>query len=56
LGTDRGGVVARKPDVADDDAARRLAQLLAARERRSPPTPEGVAAFRGLEFEVGPTS
>jgi release factor glutamine methyltransferase len=55
LGTDRGGVVASKPDVAADDAARRLTELLAARERRVPLEHlAGVAAFRGLEFEVGP--
>jgi release factor glutamine methyltransferase len=55
LGTDRGGVVARTPDVADDGAARRLADLLASRERRVPLQHlAGVAAFRGLELEVGP--
>jgi release factor glutamine methyltransferase len=55
LGTDRGGVVAHRPDVADDDAARRLSGLLEARERRVPLQHlEGVAAFRGLELEVGP--
>lgn len=55
LGTDRGGVMAHQPDVADDDAARRLSGLLEARERRVPLQHlEGVAAFRGLEFEVGP--
>lgn len=55
LGTDRGGVVASKPDLADDDAARRLSALLTARERRVPLQHlAGVAEFRGLEFEVSP--
>jgi release factor glutamine methyltransferase len=55
LGTDRGGVVASQPDVADDDAARRLNALLTARERRVPLQHlAGVAEFRGLELEVSP--
>lgn len=55
LGTDRGGVVAHQPDVAAADAARRLTELLAAREKRVPLQHlAGIAAFRGLEFEVGP--
>jgi release factor glutamine methyltransferase len=53
FGTDRGGVVARKPDpVAPGDAAR-FAHLIASRERRVPLQHlEGRAEFRGLEFEV----
>jgi release factor glutamine methyltransferase len=55
LGTDRGGVVASKPDTADDGAAQRLAELLDARERRVPLQHlAGVSEFRGLEFEVCP--
>lgn len=54
-GTDRGGVAASTQDVADGRTAQRLADLLAARERRVPLQHlAGVAEFRGLEFEVGP--
>ena len=55
LGTDRGGVVARKPDpIASGDAAR-FAELIAARALRKPLQHlEGRAEFRGLEFEVTP--
>ena len=55
LGTDRGGVVASRPDVAEAAAAGRLDDLLSARERRVPlQYLLGVTEFRGLEFEVGP--
>ncbi len=53
LGTDRGGVVARKPDSVDTVAAARFAELIAARALRVPLQHlEGRAEFRGLEFEV----
>jgi len=53
LNTDRGGVVARKPDpVAPVDVAR-FAELLTSREGRVPLQHlEGRAEFRGLDFEV----
>ena len=55
LGTDRGGVVARKPDLVEAGAAARYAELIAARALRVPLQHlEGRAEFRGLEFEVGP--
>jgi len=55
LGTDRGGVVSSKAHVADGETARRLTELLAARERRVPLQHlAGVTEFHGLEFEVGP--
>ena len=55
LGSDRGGVVVRKPDpIASGDAAR-FAELIAARALRKPLQHlEGRAEFRGLEFEVTP--
>lgn len=55
LGTDRGGVAARKPDaVAPDDAAR-FAEMISARTLRKPLQHlAGRAEFRGLEFEVSP--
>lgn len=53
LGTDRGGVAARRPDPLDDEAAARFRELLAARERRVPLQHlAGLAEFRGLAFEV----
>ena len=53
LGTDRGGVVARKPDALESGAAARVAELIAARALRVPLQHlEGRAEFRGLEFEV----
>jgi release factor glutamine methyltransferase len=55
LGTDRGGVVARKPDPIPPGDAARFAELIAARESRKPLQHlEGHAEFRGLEFEVSP--
>jgi release factor glutamine methyltransferase len=55
IGTDRGGVAARQPDIADGEAARRLTDLLAARARRVPLQHlAGVTEFRGLDFEVSP--
>jgi release factor glutamine methyltransferase len=55
LETDRGGVMARRSDPLGDDAATRYRELIAARCRRSPLQHlEGLATFRGLEFEVGP--
>jgi len=55
LGTDRGGVAARKPDpVAARDAAR-FAELVASRALRKPLQHlVGRAEFRGLEFDVSP--
>jgi len=53
LGTDRGGVAARKPDPLDPEAAARFSSLLAARARRAPLQHlAGHAEFRGLEFAV----
>ncbi len=53
LRTDRGGVVARKPDPVEAGAAARFSELIAARARRVPLQHlEGRADFRGLEFEV----
>jgi len=53
LDTDRGGVVARKPDPVEPGAAARFAELIAARALRVPLQHlEGRAEFRGLEFEV----
>jgi release factor glutamine methyltransferase len=53
LDTDRGGVVARKPDLLGSEAAARFAELIAARALRVPLQHlEGRAEFRGLEFEV----
>ena len=53
LGTDRGGVIARKPDPIESGAAARFAELVAARVLRTPLQHlEGRAEFRGLEFEV----
>ena len=53
LRTDRGGVVARRPEpVAPEDAAR-FDALIAARARRTPlQYLEGQAEFRGMVFEV----
>lgn len=54
LGTDRGGVVARRPDLVGAEAEGRFAALIAARALRVPLQHlEGRAEFRGLEFEVG---
>ncbi len=53
LRTDRGGVVARKPDPVESGAAARFAELIAGRALRAPLQHlEGRAEFRGLEFEV----
>ncbi len=53
LGTDRGGVVARKPDSVATGSAARFAELIALRALRTPLQHlEGRAEFRGLEFEV----
>ena len=55
LGTDRGGVIVRRPDVAAEAAAGRLHDLVSARERRVPLQHLiGVTEFRGLDFEVTP--
>ena len=55
LRTDRGGVMARRPDpVAPGDAAR-FEALIGARSLRKPLQHlEGRAEFRGLDFEVTP--
>jgi release factor glutamine methyltransferase len=53
LGTDRGGVAARRPDTMTPEAARRFDELLASRAVRKPLQQIlGTAEFRGLEFEV----
>ena len=53
LSTDRGGIVARKPDPVDTGAAARFAELIAARALRVPQQHlVGRAEFRGLEIEV----
>jgi len=55
LGSDRGGVIARRPDRVDATVLERLEELLAARECRVPLQHlEGETEFRGLAFEVGP--
>jgi release factor glutamine methyltransferase len=55
LGTDRGGVAARKPDPLDPQAAARFAELVSRRVHRTPLQHlAGRAEFRGLEFEVSP--
>jgi len=55
LATDRGGVLVRKPDAADERAVVRLEALLAARERRVPLQHlTGTTEFCGLELAVGP--
>ncbi len=55
LGTDRGGVVARKFDPVASDAADRYAALISSRARRTPMQHlEGRSEFRGLTFDVGP--
>jgi release factor glutamine methyltransferase len=55
LATDRGGVIARRPDAVDDRAAARVDDLVAARERRVPLQHlTRTAEFRGLDFTVGP--
>jgi len=53
LGTDRGGVVARRPDTLTADAAGRFEDLLRRRERREPPQYlTGDEEFLGLRFAV----
>jgi release factor glutamine methyltransferase len=53
LGTDRGGVAARKPDPMTPEAALRFDEMLASRAVRKPLQHIlGTAEFRGLEFEV----
>jgi release factor glutamine methyltransferase len=55
LGTDRGGVAARKFDPIPSEAASRYAALIAQRARRAPMQHiEGRSEFRGLTFDVGP--
>jgi release factor glutamine methyltransferase len=55
LGTDRGGVVARKPDSLPGATAARFEELVAARAHRRPlQYLEGRAEFRGLEFALTP--
>ena len=55
LGTDRGGVVARKFDPLASGPADRYAALIASRARRMPMQHlEGRTEFRGLTFDVGP--
>jgi release factor glutamine methyltransferase len=53
LGTDRGGVVARRPDALSPDAAARMAELIGARASRKPLQHiEGRAEFFGLTLTV----
>lgn len=53
LGTDRGGVAARKPDPLDPDSAARFAALVAARALRAPLQHlAGLVEFLGLTFAV----
>jgi release factor glutamine methyltransferase len=53
LATDRGGVFARRSDPIGPAAATRFNDLLQARESRVPLQHlEGIAEFRGLDFEV----
>lgn len=53
LGTDRGGVVARRPDSLDPTARKRFSDLLGRRERREPfPYLTGEQEFHGLVFRV----
>lgn len=53
LGTDRGGVVASRPDPLDPQAAARFQALLARRARREPfQYLTGEQEFRGLLFRV----
>jgi release factor glutamine methyltransferase len=55
LGTDRGGVVAKKPDPITPGDAARFEELIGARALRTPLQQlEGHAEFCGLEFEVSP--
>jgi len=55
LGTDRGGVAARKPDPLEPQAAVRFATLVASRAMRKPLQHlAGRTEFRGLELAVGP--
>lgn len=55
LGTDRGGVAARKPDPIAADAAARFATLVAGRALRRPMQHlEGWVEFRGLGLTVTP--
>jgi release factor glutamine methyltransferase len=53
LGTDRGGVAARKPDRIEREDAARYDALIASRVLRTPLQHlEGHAEFRGLRFDV----
>ena len=55
LGTDRGGVLVRKPEAAAPAVAERLEALVAARERRVPlQYLAGTVEFCGLVLAVGP--
>ena len=55
LATDRGGLVARKPDPLSRVDAARFDELVGRRARRTPLQHIlGIAEFRGLEFEVTP--
>ena len=55
LGTDRGGVAARKPDPLEQKEASRFAELIASRARRTPlQYLAGRAGFFDLEFAVSP--
>ena len=55
LGTDRGGVLVRKPDLLDDTVAAAIRALVGARaERRPLQHLTGDVEFDGLSFEVGP--
>ena len=55
LGTDRGGVLARRPDTLEAPLAERLEALVAARERRVPlQYLAGSVEFHGLSLAVGP--
>ncbi len=53
LGTDRGGVIARKPEAVDPSLAERVLALVGERAGRRPLQQiTGRAAFRGLDLEV----
>lgn len=56
LGTDRGGILARRPDAVSEEAAARARGLIEQRaERRPLQHLTGTVAFDGLTLEVGPS-